>query len=256
MPNPVDTLPVSLPPHAPIEVELWSWSLDQETLTVVAAEDLLNEDERARAMRFVKDVDRRRYIVGRAGLRRVLASCLQANPRDLHFGYNAWGKPMLGANHQAGLHFNLSHSAGEAVLAVSAHADLGVDIEEIRPLQEDIASHFFSSTECAELAAFPEPERLAAFYRCWTRKEAFVKAHGAGLSVPLQSFDVSLSAKNRHGLLKRVDEEIASIDLWEIANLDVADGFCGALAVRCEGRELKVRYRNRLPWSANMASIT
>lgn len=239
----------------PIEVELWSWSLDPDAVSVGAAHALLSDDERARAARFVKGIDRRRYIVGRAGLRRVLADYLDADPRDLRFDYNEWGKPKLHPDLQSVFRFNLSHSAAEAVVAVSEQADLGVDIEEIRPLQEDVASHFFSAAECAELANVLEAERLDAFYRCWTRKEAFVKAHGAGLSVPLQSFDVSLTAQEDRGLLVRLDHGIGSLDAWEVVNLDVAPGFCGALAVRSQGRDVRLRYRNRLAWSANMASM-
>lgn len=239
----------------PVAVDIWNWSLDQSFADVFDAHTLLSGDEQGRAQRFLKDVDRRRYIIGRAGLRRILATYLGIEPRAIRFGYNNWGKPELELTDRSRLHFNLSHSAGEAMLAVSAHAEVGIDIEEIRPLQEDIAKHFFSGFECAVLAALPAGERLAGFYRCWTRKEAFVKAHGAGLSVPLDSFDVSLEAVEGQHLLERLDRDIGRLSDWALLNLDVVGGFCGALAVCSAGREVMAHYRRRPAWSANMASM-
>ncbi|WP_246663395.1 4'-phosphopantetheinyl transferase superfamily protein [Rhizobium sp. WL3] len=239
----------------PVAVDIWNWSLDQSLADVVDAHTLLSGDEQGRAQRFLKDVDRRRYIVGRTGLRRILATYLGIEPRAVRFGYNNWGKPELDLADRSRLHFNLSHSAGEAMLAVSAHTEVGIDIEEIRPLEEDIASHFFSGSECAALAALSGGERLVAFYRCWTRKEAFVKAHGAGLSVPLDSFDVSLEAVEGQHLLERLDRDVGRLADWALLNLDVVDGFCGALAVSAAGRDVKIHYRSRSAWSANMASM-
>lgn len=239
----------------PVAVDIWSWSLDPSFVDIADALALLSGDERDRAHRFLKDIDRRRYITGRAGLRRILATYLGIEPRAVRFGYNNWGKPELDLADRSSLHFNLSHSAGEAMLAVSAHAEVGIDIEEIRPIEEDIASHFFSGFECAALAALSDGERLVAFYRCWTRKEAFVKAHGAGLSVALDSFDVSLETGEGQHLLERLDRDIGRRSDWALFNLDVVDGFCGALAVSAAGRDVKVHYRSRSAWSANMASM-
>lgn len=239
----------------PVAVDIWNWSLDQSFADPAHAHALLSGDERGRAQRFLKDVDRRRYVVGRAGLRIILSTYLGIDPRAVRFGYNDWGKPELDLADRGRLHFNLSHSAGEAMLAVSAHARVGIDIEEIRPLQEDIASRFFSASECAALAALPGGERLAGFYRCWTRKEAFVKAHGAGLSVPLERFDVSIEAVEGQRLLRHLDRDIGLLSEWALLNLDVVDGFSGALAVCSAGREVTVHYRRRAAWSANMASM-
>lgn len=247
----------SIPSAAgPVAVDIWNWSLDQNPEVDADAQALLSEEERLRARRFLREVDRRRYIVGRAGLRKVLGTRLGIEPEGLRFAYNSWGKPEIDLGDPTGLYFNLSHSAGEAVLVLSAHADVGVDIEEIRPIEEDVASHFFSPSECAALAALPVGEQLAGFYRCWTRKEAFVKAHGAGLSVPLDGFDVSLEMEKGQHLLTRLDREIGLLSDWTLLNLDVSDGFCGALAVCSGGRDVLVHYRRRLVWSANMASMT
>jgi 4'-phosphopantetheinyl transferase len=241
----------------PVEVDIWSWSLDQSVADDADAEALLSDDERDRAARFVKEVDRRRYVAGRGGLRRILASYVECDPMVLSFIYNDWGKPALTPEGPAGLHFNLSHSAGMALLAVCSQAEIGVDIEEVRPLKEDVVSHFFSAAECSNLSALPDDDRLVGFYRCWTRKEAFVKAHGAGLSVPLNSFDVSLGhdPDQERCMLRRLDPEIGSRAVWTVRNLDVIDGFCGALAVHSGGRRVQVRYRSRRDWSANIASM-
>jgi 4'-phosphopantetheinyl transferase len=238
-----------------VAVDIWTWSLDRAFDDEREARDLLSEDERVRGERFLRVVDRRRHVFGRAGLRLVLAGYLNRPAQTIRFSYNAWGKPGLILEDGESLQFNLSHSAGEAVLAVSPDAEMGVDIEEVRAIEEDVARHFFSAAEYAELAALPVHERANAFYRCWTRKEAFVKAHGAGLSVPLDSFDVSIHKTSGKDLMRRLDPNIGLLSDWGLVNLDVMHGFCGALAVHSGGLDVKVCYRNRLAWSANMASM-
>lgn len=248
-------MPNDAPSPGPVEVDIWTWSLDQAFDGESEAQVLLSEDERLRGERFLRAADRRRHVFGRAGLRLVLAGYLDMPARTVRFSYNAWGKPGLTPADGESLHFNLSHSAGEAVLAVSRDAEMGVDIEEVRPIEEDVARHFFSAAEYADLVALPVRDREHAFYRCWTRKEAFVKAHGAGLSVPLDSFDVSIHEIAGQDLMLRLDPTIGSLSDWGLVNLDVRHGFCGALAVHSTGRDVKVCYRNRLAWSANMASM-
>ena len=246
-------MPCDPTPSGSVAVDIWHWSLDDAFADEAHARALLSADEVVRVARFVRDVDRRRSICARAGLRLVLAGYLNIAPEALRFAYNNWGKPELVDER---LSFNLSHSGGEALLAVSRDAELGVDIENIRPLTDALARHFFSAAECRELANLPEHERLPAFYRCWTRKEAFVKGHGAGLSLPLDGFDVSSQETDGHGLLLRLDTSIGLLDDWALLNLDVVDGFCAALAVHAQARVVRVDYRNRLAWSANMASMT
>lgn len=235
-------MPVNEISTACVEVDVWRWSLDQEPLLVLDAESLISRDECKRADRFIRPIDRSRYIAGRAGLRHILSTYLERDPANLSFTYNAWGKPELAG--ATSLHFNLSHSADHALLAVCTMAPIGVDIEDIRPLQEDVASHFFTTVECEDLACLPEADRLNGFYRCWTRKEAFVKAHGAGLSLPLDSFDVSLELHQDASMLRRLDSSIDVLDAWTLRNLDIGTGFCAALAVRSLGRDVIIRYRS------------
>ena len=227
-----------------VVADVWTWSLDQARVADQVADGLISKDERERADRFVKPDDRRRYVAGRAGLRRVLCTYLDCHPSNLSFTYNDWGKPELSADGRLRLHFNLSHTEGQALLGVCKEAPIGVDIEKIRPLQEDVASHFFTARECADLACLPQTDQLEGFYRCWTRKEAFVKAHGAGLSLPLDSFDVSLEPEQEVSLLMRLDRNIDVLDAWTLLNLDAGRGFCAALAVKAQAREVIIRYRS------------
>lgn len=224
----------------PIEVELWVWSLDVDEAERGRFYAYLSEDEVARALRFVFDRDRQRYIVARGRTREILARVLGVTAAALRFSYSSHGKPSLSAV-GAPLHFNLSHSDGLAALGVSHTRDLGVDVEHERPLKEDIAERFFSRGEVAALRALPESEQLAAFYRCWTRKEAVVKAIGEGLSRPLDSFDVTLDAGAAR--LLRMDGEPDGPEAWQLAHFAPAPGFAGAVACRTGGGALAVRRR-------------
>ena len=170
--------------------------LDQDPDAVRRCATLLCSEERARADRFAFDSDRRRYIVGRAELRRILSARLGVAPRSVKFTYGAFGKPVL-ANGLAdsGVRFNLSHSGNAAVCALTTGRDIGVDLERHRvvPNAPRIAQRFFSRAERASLNALDPVDQSLGFLNCWTRKEAFIKAVGEGLSYPLESFDVSLA---------------------------------------------------------------
>jgi 4'-phosphopantetheinyl transferase len=222
---------------APVDVELWVWPLD------VGADErgrfyaMLSDDEVARAERFVFERDRHRYVTARGRMREILARLLGARPTDLRFAYSSHGKPSLPTE----VHFNLSHSDALAALGVSRTHELGVDVEHVRPLKEDIAERFFSRAEVAALRAMPEHAQLDAFYRCWTRKEAVVKAIGEGLSRPLDSFDVTLDADAAR--LSRMEGESGGPSAWQLAHFAPAPGFHGAIACRTGGGRLVV---NRL----------
>lgn len=224
----------------PIEVELWVWSLDVDAAERGRLFAHLSEDEVARALRFVFDRDRHRYIVARGRMREILAGVLGTTAAALRFSYSSHGKPSLLAA-SAPLHFNLSHSQGLAALGVSRTRELGVDVEHERPLKEEIAKRFFSRREVETLRALPEAEQLSAFYRCWTRKEAVVKAIGEGLSRPLDSFDVTLDADAAR--LLRMDGEVDGPQVWQLAHFAPAAEFAGAVACRTGGGALVVRRR-------------
>lgn len=222
---------LSLPPG---EVHVWRIFLDQ-ALPAHQHEfaALLSEDEAARAARFRFERDRRRFITARAAFRTILARYQGFEPQALRFDYNAYGKPSLKAEfggHALGI--NMAHSQDLALCAVVRGRELGIDLEQVRALadMEAIAQRFFSPSECAALKSLPEGEKCEAFYNCWTRKEAFIKACGEGLSMPLDSFEVTLAPGEAAKLLS-VEGDPQKAALWSLAALTPADGYAAALVV-------------------------
>jgi len=222
-----------------LDIDLWLWSLDQSN-NEAAYSHLLSDDERGRADRFVRPRDRNRFIVGRGRVREILADYAGLAPDALLFSYGPQGKPVL----RGGPVFNLSHSDGWAALAVAPHArdgnfQLGVDIEAHRPVEDGVASRFFSDREYAALCALPTDDWMAGFLRCWSRKEAVIKAAGTGLSTPLDSFDVSLTP----GELARIEQvsgDLAPVEAWSLVHLDLAPGFVGAVAAVTHGEGFRL----------------
>ena len=190
----------------------------------------LSPDETERAARFRFDRDRNRYVVGRGILRVLLASLLKTSPESLRFEYSPHGKPrLMQPENQPRLDFNLAHSGDCAVFAIAWNRTLGVDIEAIKsdtPCDE-LAQTCFSEAECAAYFALLEPERRAAFFRLWTRKEAYVKARGEGLSLPLTDFDVSLNPEAARLFATRPD--VNESNRWRMINLPLGENFAGAL---------------------------
>lgn len=199
---------------------------------------LLSADEHARAARFVKPQDADSFTAGRARLREILGAETGCDPARLVFDYGPQGKPSLGN----GPAFNLSHSGGMAALAIADKATLGIDIEKIRPVEKDVAHRFFSNQENQDLDRVPPAQWLEGFYRCWTRKEAVIKAVGQGLSMPLDSFDVTLLADAPAKLCRIVNGDARD---WQLAHINPAQGFMGALAVRTDGTPLVLNWRER-----------
>jgi 4'-phosphopantetheinyl transferase len=223
------------------DVHLWRASLDCDAPVLSRFETILSPDEMARANRFVFSTDRNHFVAARGILRELLATYLMLAPAELKFLYGNHGKPALNANpSDSVVQFNLSHSSGLALYAFSLGRRLGVDVEQIR-LQfasEDIARRYFAAREVAELQALPTHLRTVGFFLCWTRKEAYVKAHGAGLSLPLDSFTVSLTP-GRAAQLQAADS-----DQWSMHSVEPAPGFVAALVA--EGQ-----YWQRSCWSWN-----
>ena len=175
-------------------LDLWFVDLDVSADVCGRIKLWLSEDERAKENRFRSDLHRARYIVGRAALRRVLADRLSCSPGAIRFSYGKNGKPMLEGS-RGHVEFNLAHCGGAAVIAVTDGAAVGVDIEILRPMDdvESLAQLVFSDAERRELELAPDP--VSAFLNGWTRKEAYVKALGLGLTAPLTEITVSLSER-------------------------------------------------------------
>jgi 4'-phosphopantetheinyl transferase len=197
---------------------------------------LLSADETERAGRFAFERDRRRYIVARARLRQLLGERLGAAPESLRFVYKPHGKPALArCPAQRDLRFNVSHCGEVAAYAFAEGREVGVDIEEVRELSDadDIAMRCFSRRERAAYMHLPVRERPQGFFNCWTRKEAFIKALGEGLSHPLEAFDVSL-APGKPARLLRVGGVPASRCGWTLSSFEPAPGVVGAVAVQTQ----------------------
>ena len=191
----------------------------------------LSPDELERAGRFHFERDRHRFVVARGMVRAILARYLEVEPAVLEFTYGAHGKPALAYSWSSPpLCFNVSHSQDLGILAV-ARAEVGVDIECFRPIEdfEAIVSRYFSPVEAAALMRFEPERRLTAFFYCWTRKEAFIKARGEGLSYPLQNFEVTLVPGEPGRLLRISGDEIAR---WFMQDLPMAPDAAGTLVVK------------------------
>ena len=176
-------------------VRLESVRLDQPSEVYARLYEILSDDERARANRFVFDRDRRRFVVCRGTLRQALASFLECEPTRVALTYSNYGKPSL---HDSDLEFNVSHSAGVALFAFAIGAQVGVDVEAVdRQVDIDgLAARFFSPDEADDLLTLPPQDRQGAFFDCWTRKESYIKAIGDGMSRALDSFSVTKSRRN------------------------------------------------------------
>lgn len=195
---------------------------------------LLNAVERARAERFALPALRQRYILAHGALRRILSAYLGQPPQDLQFTRGPWGKPELSGYP---LRFNLSYAENLMLLAITQHRALGVDLERIRPVpeMEDIAALWFSALERDVWQRLPAEQKLHAFFHAWTRKEAFLKASGRGLSQPLTSFSVALEPDHPAALLHSPPE---LGDAWTLLDLPAADGLAAALVIEGGAPEL------------------
>lgn len=223
-------------------VDIWRVFLDVRPDSVHRAAPILSADESERASRFHFGKDRRRFILAHCALRNILARYLRCEPQAIVFFTNKYGKPILT---DSDIEFNLSHSGDYALVAVSRNRSVGVDVEKIRAdLEiENLASRYFSPGEISELMALPPEQRMFGFFHCWTRKEAYIKAQGLGLSLPLDSFDVSL-APGSAAILRATRPDLSEAARWTLISLDVGSGYAAAAAV--EGRELEFRF---LDWS-------
>ena len=221
------------------EVHVWRTDLHSEA-HAQNLEQLLSPDEIQRVSRFRFAEHRRRFIIARGCLRELLSAYLGIKGCEVSFTYSREGKPALAPRHHSKIFFNVSHSADVAVFAFTTERSIGVDVEMIRhDVDTDgIPKRFFSSGEQKMLAELDGEAKFRGFFNCWTRKEAYVKAVGSGLSLPLRDFDVSLVPGDPARLLAtRPDQEQTA--RWSMASLDCGD-MCAA-AVVVEGSIAKLR---------------
>jgi 4'-phosphopantetheinyl transferase len=205
---------------------VWSVRTAAPTSVIGHFEQVLSPDERDRAARFRFPHLRDSFILARGCLRLLLGRYLNVSPAGIQFRYGAKGKPSID-----GVDFNMSHSGGLAVFAFTRGCELGVDVEKMRPLDDmqNIANRFFCREEAMELMSLPPEQREHAFFLCWTRKEAYIKAVGDGLSVPLDSFRVTLKPLESAQFLHIAqDPQVAKG--WTLHNFQLNSGYAAALA--------------------------
>ena len=240
--------PMQFPRLTDDQVHVWRIPLNHSSARTLHSLEVLSPDERARAARFHFDKDRNQFVQARAALRFILSEYLNVPAQKLEFSYGAQGKPELGKVHAASeLRFNLSRRDGLALLAITRGREIGVDVELVRADFSlfEVAEISFSSPEMTTLRSLPESMRAKGFYNCWTRKEAYVKARGEGLSFPLQQFDVSLTPGDPARLIQ-VRDNLDDVDRWTLQEIPVGENYIAALMV--EGANLRVTCKDWV-WS-------
>lgn len=220
----------------PGEVHVWVVRTGEPNGSLLEMEQVLSRDEATRVLSFRQTRDRQRFVERRAMLRRILGSYLGAPPAAIRFSSGANGKPALDArDHDASLRFSLAHSGDVSLYAVTWQRDVGVDVEAVKPLAEmpGMIARFFTAREVDRMAGLDEPQRRQAFFTGWTRKEAYVKALGEGLSRPPEQVDVGPAA---------------DLGAWWIETIVPVPGYLGAVAAK--GDDWRV---SCLDWPANRA---
>jgi 4'-phosphopantetheinyl transferase len=215
------------------DIHVWRAPLSQATSMVEALLNTLTPDERHRAERYYRQQDRERFIVARGVLRTILAGYLNLSSVQVSFTYSSYGKPDLTETiNSGGLRFNVSHSNELVLYVITREREVGIDVEFIREdfASLEIAEHFFSEKEIATLRTLPASVHTTAFFNCWTRKEAYIKALGEGLSHPLHQFEVSLRPGEPAALLRTGDDP-QEASCWDIYELFPGPGYVAALAV-------------------------
>jgi 4'-phosphopantetheinyl transferase len=226
------------------EVHVWAVWLEAPVGINRAYRALLSPSEIAKADKFVFEHLRRSYEVSQGVLRLLLACYLKCPSRDIDFQFGLEAKPALCGDSQ--IRFNLSHAGGLALYAFAYDCEVGIDVEKVRGMRDfaQVASDHFCPEETAELLSIDDAEsRIAAFYRCWTRKEAYVKAVGDGLRAPLNQFQVTLSA-DEPARFVHIGRESTAASKWTLEHLEPAPGYVAALAY--PGRARKVVFRQPL----------
>ena len=218
------------------DIHVWRIGLNDLESKIEQFEAVLSYDERRRADRFRFERDRKQFILSRGALRNLLGKYLELSAHHIEFTQNRYGKPAL-VNREK-LTFNLSHSGGLALVAVARNTEIGVDVEVVNRQLDflPLADRFFSEAEYREIVTSSESDRSILFYRCWTGKEAVVKARGKGLSIPLDTFAVSLEQTGSQ--VVSLVEKGKEASTWRLVPIDVGEGYAGAIAYEGGARDL------------------
>lgn len=233
------SLAMTLSGLTPGNVDVWMVPLGQPAAVIEHCVSLLSDVEVERARRFVTADLRSRSVVGRGLLRYLMSRYTKVNPVSLEIASGPYGKPFIAGSPWE---FNVSHSGARMACAVSYGVALGIDIEMIRELSDAlaIAERYFAPAEVERLNLLASEYRRQAFFECWTRKEAFIKATGYGMSQRLDSFEVGFGPGVKAELL-RLDAPAGLTDRWSLHNFDPGPGYCGALAARAQNAAFTLR---------------
>jgi 4'-phosphopantetheinyl transferase len=222
------------------DIHMWRAWLKLPPFLMYQFERTLSEDEHKRAACFHFEHDRDRFIIARGILRMILGSYLDIQPQEIHFAYNSYGKPGLSHNLTAtAIQFNVSHSNELALYAFTCESEIGIDVEFVSPLldEKEIANRFFSHREYTSYCQVSSNQKLNAFYNCWTRKEAYIKAIGNGLTHPLDSFEVSLIPSESPRILN-IDGDKQKASEWTMIDLSPLPGYIAACAIKRKNLKL------------------
>jgi 4'-phosphopantetheinyl transferase len=221
------------------DIHIWQVWTGGPDAAIRELQMLLSPDERERANRFRFEHLRWAFTVRRGALRILLGRYLGVRPEELIYEHVANGKPLVRS--PLGIEFNTSRTEGLAVFAFARSLEIGVDVERIRPIPDKhaIAQRFFCAEEAAELASLPESQHDLAFHLCWTRKEAYIKAIGQGLSAPLDAFRVTLRPEEPARFIHILQDPGLTRE-WALHNLTLTSGYAAALAYRGAERDVTV----------------
>jgi 4'-phosphopantetheinyl transferase len=233
------------------EVHVWRARLSSSTAELSRRCSLLSSDEQKRADRFRFEQDRSRFILGRIIARSVLSHCLQQPAGDVQLRLDHLGKPFIPECFEASIHFNISHSGDYVLFAIARDLRVGVDVEQIRETKDlnDIAARYFSKNEYLRLLTVPERMRTTSFYRCWTMKEAYVKAHGEGFGLATDSFDVAFLPGEMPRLLETRFDHV-DVRRWCFYKLDLGPAYLAALVTEA-AQDLELKLWDWNGWQVN-----
>lgn len=230
-----------IPPIKPGEVHFWLFDMDEIPQAHISWKRILSAEEVSRSNRYIFEKDRHRFIARRCLLRLLLGRYSGLNPAEISYNTNAYGKPSLPSQP---LSFNLSTSQNRVAFVFTLEKDIGVDIEQVRPLPDlsQLVELCFSLEEQSGLSALASNMQLESFFHIWTQKEAFIKAVGEGLNRPLKDFSVSVNP-NKPGRLLSFKDNGDETSQWKMFTASLEEGWRAAVCVRAEVEPEILRFR-------------
>ena len=234
-------------PLTATDLHVWNVPLETAPQEFARLHSLLSADEIARAERFYFERDRSRYIIGRGILRTLLGNYLGMDASEIQFNYGPHGKPTLEpVSTGQTLQFNLAHSNDRAIFIFGWDRPVGIDIEHVRPLQDAdrFAEQFYSARETALINSLPGDDKWNAFYKLWTCKEAFLKAQGSGLTVPLNQVEIFLDGEEAARLISIGGDTEQAAD-WKLWIFNPLPGYQAAIAIQGFEGQIQIQQKNR-----------